>query len=447
MDSCRISKIALATLSVLLVLGFATPVLASPAPVSACPPCGDGFVQSAADHGLNTEVQHGEATVDVHRNGSATWTVRVVPTNESVLSRLSDNSSLARAVTEDSYGRRYGGGIDHEFIGASVTNGAFVMRYRTNEVVESGPFGTQVLSYFRDVPGAWVYTDLGADELTVVAPQGMTVARGFGDVADDRMTASELPDVRNGPFVVFAPAGSPLAGILGGLAVIDALLGVIVRNLIYFVALPGGVLIGGFAGIRRFVDSKKDWNPSRFGGLVAAGGALLFVGSFIMEAGTLPAVTGNLLLGGFTGALLLGLGVVVGFVDTRRHLTGLRLFGLGVAIALVALFVTNVFIGTSSLHQSLALGAALLPFAVGLGWLDATTETVGSTESTDRFFLAFLVMVSAGLIASAPLTALGGSLFLLIPILQTVAAVGIVVVAIPLYLLGVAGANAQPITE
>lgn len=51
------------------------------------------------------------------------------------------------------------------------------------------------------------------------------------------------------------------------------------------------------------------------------------------------------------------------------------------------------------------------------------------------------VAVFGGLAAIAPLTALGGTLFLLAPVLLGVAAVGAVVVAVPLYFLGAAGAS------
>ncbi|MFB6361602.1 MAG: hypothetical protein ABEH59_09815 [Halobacteriales archaeon] len=401
---------------------------------------------AAQSHGLETGVEQGQATVRVHRNGSATWTVRVVPTNDSVLARLAGNRSLARAVTEDSYGTRYGGGIPHEFIDAAVADGAFVMRYRTNDVVEGGPFGTQVLTYFRDAPGAWVYTDLGADEITVVAPDGMTVARGFGDVSDDRMTATGLPDVRNGPFVVFAPAASPFPGLVGSLAVIEALAGVIVRNLVAFVALPGGVLIGGFAALRRWVSPEKTWKPTRIGSLVAAGGGLVVIGSLVVESDVLPTLTGNLLLGLFAGTLLLILGGVVAIERVRTHLTAPRMLGFGLGVGVMAHFVTKGTVGAGGFHQSLAFGAAVLPIAVGFGWLDGAAAG-GSSRSENRIFLAFVGLVLAALVASAPLTALGGSLFLLVPILLTAAAVGVVALAIPLYLLGVVGANAQGTTE
>lgn len=442
MGSRRSLPVGLGGVALLLILGMAAPVIASPAPVTGCPPCSTGFTRGAATHGLDTEVQHGEATVQVHENGSATWTVQVVPTNETVLTHLATNRSLARAVATDSFGTRYGPGITHELISTEVTDGAFVMRYRTLDIVQKGPLGTRVLTYFRDSPGAYVYTDLGADELTVVAPREMTIARGFGDVAGDRMTATELPDVQDGPFVVFTPVGHPAPGLLGTLAVVAALWGVIARNLVYFVVLPGGVLIGGFAGIRRFLDATTNWDPTHLGSFVAASGTVLLIGTILWESEVLPGMTGNLLVGGGGGAVLLALGVSVAVSGVRRHLAGWRIVGAGIALGIGAAIITGRLIGTSGFHRSLSLAAALLPVAVGLGWVDAQA-TAGDSPRSNRHFIGLAVGIVGVLVMSAPLRALGGTLFFLGSILLTVAAVGIVIVAIPLYLLGAAGANAE----
>lgn len=432
----------LAALTVLAVLGLAGLAVASPAPVSACLPCDDGFVSSAANHGLDTEVSRGEALVQAHENGSATWTVTVVPTNETVLAPLAGNRTLARAVAADSFGTRYGAGIQHELIGATVVDDAFVIRYRTPGVVRETALGTRTLTYFRDSPGAYVYTGLGADELTVVAPTGMTVARGFGDVDGRRMAATGWPDVRDGPFVVFAADDAPTPGLLGVLAVAGELSGVIARNIAFFVALPGGLLVGGLAVIRRIVDATRAWDSTRLGGLVTLGGVLVLLAAVVSEGAALPAVTGNLLVGMFAGGVLLVLGVAVTLPVARRHVTGLRLVGIGIAAAVVAVTVSDGFVGSGGVHRSLSLALALLPVAVALGWLDALDTPLDRTYAY-WLFLGTAVAVFGVLTMSAPLTALGGSLFLLVPILLTVASVGVVVAAVPLYLLGAAGAHAE----
>ncbi|MFB6192001.1 MAG: hypothetical protein ABEI11_01630 [Haloarculaceae archaeon] len=430
---------AVGALALLLVAGAVAPVAASPAPVSACPPCGYGFERATAAHGLDTEVRHGEATVRVHRNGSATWTARVVPTNESALARLAANESLARAVARDSFGRRYGSGIEHELVSTRVADGAFVIRYRTLDVVREGVAGSHVLTYFRDSPGAYVYTDLGADELTVVAPPGTTIARGFGDVDGRRMTATELPDAGEGPFVVVAPGETPSPGLVGALAVAVALADVIGRNLLLFVLVPGSVLVGGFAGIRRVAGPVDRLTPARLGGGVAVAGALALAGTLVAEADALPAVTGNLLAGGIGGAVLLALGGSVALPGARDRLTPTRLVGGGIVVAALAAVVSTDAIGVSTLHTSLALGVAALPAAVALGWLDARDDDRAAVRAR-RLFAGLAAGAVAVLLATAPLVERGGALFLLVPILLTAAAVGIVVLAVPLYLLGAAAA-------
>ncbi|QZX98277.1 hypothetical protein [Halobaculum rubrum] len=434
------AAVALALAALFVAGGVAVPALASPAPVSACSPCDDGFVHAAAEHGLDTGVAESEATVRVHRNDSATWRVRVVPTNESALNRLAENESLARAVAGDSFGVRYGGGIDGRLLAADVRDGAFLVRYRTSGVVDEGPLGTSVLTYFRDDPGGYVYTDLGADELTVVGPEGTTVARGFGEVEGRRMTATALPDARDGPFVVFAPTGTPAPGLVGTLAVLEALAGVVARNLLAFVLVPGGVAVGGLVALRRVADPARDRDPRRLGGAVAVGGAVVVVATLVAEGGVLLGVTGNLLVGVAVGTVPLGLGVAVAVTATRRTLTVRRLLGVGVVLAAVVAAGGAPALG-GDVHAALALGGALLPAVAAIGRADA----VGGDGT--RTVAALGVVLFAALLVLAPLTALGGTLFLLGPVLLTLAAGAFVLAAVPLYLLGGASVGADPGTS
>ena len=440
---------AAAVALVLLATALAVPAAASPAPVSACPPCDRGFTTAAGAHGLDTDVAESAATVRVHRNGSATWTARVVPTNDSALDRLAANATLARRVAGDSFGVRYGDGVDHDLLAADVRDGAFVIRYRTLDVVRSGPLDTHVLTYFRDSPGAYVYTDLGADRLTVVAPEGSAVARGFGEVGRHRMTATALPEAGDGPFVVFAPADAPAPGARGAVAVLDALGGVILRNLALFALLPSAVLVGGLAGVRRAVGSRvgdpaRLPAPARSGVTVAGAGALLALGTLSAEADALPSATGNLLVGSVAGAVLVGLGVAVAVPRIRRALTVGRLLVTGGAAALAAAVVVGATLGASGLHATLTLGVAVLPAAVALGRADARTTAAATRGDGDapggatgtRLLAGLAVAAVAALAVVAPLRALGGTLFLLVPLLTTVAAAGTVVAAVPLYLLG-----------
>jgi hypothetical protein len=114
----------------------------------------------------------------------------------------------------------------------------------------------------------------------------------------------------------------------------------------------------------------------------------------------------------------------------------------GLVLGLLAATVTDGIVGASSLHRMLALGVAVLPVAVGLGWVDARDAAGERTRST-LLFLGLSLVVVGVLVASAPLRSLGGTLFLLVPILLTVTTGAVVIAAIPLYVLGAAGANAR----
>lgn len=427
----------MATVTVLLVTVVAVPAAASPSPVSACPPCSSGFVSAAGSHGLETDVQHSAATVQVHHNGSATWTARVVPTNESALNDLAEDPELGRSVAADSFGVRYGAGIDHELLDADVTDGAFVLRYRTADVVRDGVLGTDVMTYFRDSPGAYIYTGLGADELTVEAPPGTTIARGFGDVEDGRLTATELPDVRDGPFVVFAPADRPGAGLAGTLAVLGVLAPVIGRNAVLFVGLPAGVLLGGLAGMRRLADATVDLDPGQWGTLFAVAGGLVFGVTVSGEVARLPEVTGNLFAGVVAGAVLVVVGVTAMVPAIGAALSERRLLLVGLGMAVLAGAVAVRHLGANFIYTPLVVGAAAVPGAAALGRMDAGAAAEDGARD-GRLFAGLAAGVVVIILGYAPLGTLGGTLFLIGPIITAISMVGVVVVAIPAYYLGAA---------
>jgi hypothetical protein len=57
--------------------------------------------------------------------------------------------------------------------------------------------------------------------------------------------------------------------------------------------------------------------------------------------------------------------------------------------------------------------------------------------------VALVGAVAGVLVVAVPLTSLGGSLFVLVPLLLTGGTLLLVAVAVPLYLLGAAGATAE----
>lgn len=436
-----IRRALLALLLVAVPLGAAGVALASPSPIAACPPCDRSFEGAAGSHGVETEISHSEAVVRVHRNGSATWTVRNRLVNASAAERLRDDPSLARAVAADSFGTRYGDGIDHELLGVRVEGETFELRYRTPDVAKRGAGGSLVLTYFREVPGAYMYTGLGADRLTIVAPEGAVIARGFGDRSDDgrRTVATAFPHTRDGPFVVFVPADHPAPGALGTLAVAGELWGIVLRNLALFVALPTAVLAGGLLAVHRVVGPPHRADRLRLAaGLVAGVGVLLV--TFVLwferprERGISP---GGWITLAYGAALVLGSAGATSRL--RKTVTYRRLVGgalLGGALAAGVALAT----GEVELVLRPALAVPVLTFAaVAVGYAAGNDDRRGVLLAT-----ALVVAVSiVTLAAMTPLTALGGGLFLLFPVLLTVLAIVGVVVLAPLYRLGGALAAAQ----
>jgi hypothetical protein len=141
------------------------------------------------------------------------------------------------------------------------------------------------------------------------------------------------------------------------------------------------------------------------------------------------------------GAVLLAFGAAIATPAVRRHLSAGRVLGIGILLAAVGVGIVSSTLGASSFQRFLAFGVAVLPAAIALGWVDACG---GDGTLERRGFAAIAVAVFGGLAVSSPITALGGTLFFLVPILLTVAAIVAVGVAVPLYLLGAAGATAEP---
>lgn len=438
-----VRRVLLALLLFAVPLGAAGVAFASPSPVTACPPCEHSFEAAAANHGVETEIEHSEAVVRVHRNGSATWTVRNRLANATAAERLQGNATLARAVAADSFGVRYGDGIDHELLDTQADGETFEMRYRTADVAKAGVGGATVLTYFRDVPGAYIYTELGADRLTIVAPRGTTVAHGFGERSDEgrRTTATSLPGDRDGPFVVFAPADHPAPGALGMLAVAGELWGVVVRNLALFVGVPGAVFAGGILAVHRFVGPPREAGSlRRTAGLVIAVGFLIVVAVLWIER---PWEYHTSTQGWFT--LAFGAALVCGgalatsrlrdAVTYGRLLEGAVLSGGAVAVGTEVLSTDGGGFGLR-----LALAAPVLLFStVALGYAAET----GDRRRTRWAFALVAGGAVASLAATAPVTELGGALFLLVPVLLTILAAGCVVIVTPLYRLGGALAAAE----
>lgn len=185
--------------TLLLVAAFMGVVLAGgsvsangtvPHPV--CSACGGQFEEAAADHGLDVQVNHSTAAVDIHANGSATWTVTNQLVNESAVQELRTSPDRLDAIATTATRPR----IPYEQSRA-WNEGAFRpdATHTTTQIDTSGtvtitfidpsgavrvPGGTLVVAYLhRDAGdigfiGTRVVT-INADRFTIIGPPDTTV--------------------------------------------------------------------------------------------------------------------------------------------------------------------------------------------------------------------------------------------------------------------------------
>ncbi|MFB6107785.1 MAG: hypothetical protein ABEJ82_02945 [Haloplanus sp.] len=321
---------------VCLVAGALAPVAtASPRPVPACGPCDRSLTGAARAHGVDATVERSTATMRVHENGSATWTV-ADRLNAAAAERLGRNDSLRRAVATDAVAVH-----DARLLSARVDGDTLRLRYRTPNVATETPGGVLRVDYFRDDPGARVVSGLGADRLTLVAPEGRVVGTALpgAEASGRRMTVTAFRSHGDGPFVTLVPEGSALAPVWSLVAVAVAVAPVVGRNLLLLVALPSLLFAGCLAalswGVGRAVDGRT--LDAERGGLAVAGlGVVLLAHPLYAGGVSILGSTEPVLLAGAAGLVALGGALAVPAV--RRDLSTPRLVGLvalafGVAVA------------------------------------------------------------------------------------------------------------------
>jgi len=417
------------------VVGLAT---ASPMPTSVCTPCDRGFEAAAQGHDLDVQIQRSTATVQVHANGSATWTVRNQLSGDDVADLRQNDARLEQVASESI---RYRGMAVHDQRLLDVEFAAddmAVLRYRAPNFADQ-TLGVLRSDYFRDHPGAYLVSDLGADRLTVVAPEGMVVAAGIpGSSVDGReMTLRSFDASGDGPFVVFAPEDATLGGVRAQLAVGLALAPIVGKNLLWMVALPVGVLTAAYAGTSKGIEAVVPVeSPTRArwaGGVVGALGVLATVLSFGAPTAIGGIHTSTILRAGGVGTMVVG--GVAAWHPTRL---GPREQGL--------LVVAGLAVGTVAALASSTLGAmtasGTAAYTVALPLLSLLGLPLGHvTARGDRRGWLLGLAGIAGLFAlliglTQPLTDMGGSLYYLGPILLTLLALATAVLAVPLLTLG-----------
>lgn len=265
-------------LSGLLIVGV-VPSEARPEPKPICEACGEEFVEAAASRNVPVTVERSTAVVRLHKNGSATWTV----TNQidaSAADRLRRNDSLFSDIT--------GYEVGDDLISANISEDDVVtIRYRTDEFAV-GSFGGVMRSDEFTKHEYRNYDGLGADRLTLVAPENMRVGMAPADATVDgqQMILTSYDADKDDSFVTFVPNKTDgiLATVLRWLSVSTALAPVYIPNIIIHVGLPAVVFALGIR-LTAAVLVQFDREFARYAGLFLVIFSLIGVVSLLVVVG------------------------------------------------------------------------------------------------------------------------------------------------------------------
>jgi len=422
----RPTRVLVAAALVVALLGVAVPAAASPRPVPVCSPCDRGFTDAAYAHGMDVEIEHSTATMRVHRNGSATWTVEN-RLNDTAAATLARNDSLRRSLARDAIAIH-----DGTLHSTSVSGDTVRMRYRTPDVATDAPGGVLRVDYFRDDDGRLVRFGLGADRLTLVAPPGMVVGDALpgADVSARRMTVTSFDSSGDGPFVTLVPDDAALAPLWSLVAVALPLAPIVGRNVLLFLVVPGAVFAGGFAVLARgarALDADATTTPDRRALAVVGVGVLAF--AYPLYAGTVVVGSEPSLLAGGVGAVVLG--ALLSLPAVRDQLSEWRLAGL-VALASALAVATGLLLQASTLPD-VNVVPLLLPLPVYAATLAGYTAAHMSLRRGLTVAVGALLVVLATMFS---ITTRGSTLYVLAVALAVFGALAAVVVGSPFFLLG-----------
>jgi hypothetical protein len=353
---------ALAGVAILLSTLAVAPGTGAPPPRPLCDACGATFAETAAEHGVELTVVESTATVRVAENGTATWTVR--NTLGEFDPRLRTNESLRTAIADRAM-------WDTTLLGASLSDeGVLTLRYREPGFAEPSVGGTLRSGAFTERYGYRSLDGLGADRLTVVAPDGMVVDRTVpgANVSADRSRTTLTALDRTG-FVTFTQRGDA-AGPLWSVLAIAVLLGpVAAANVIVSVGLPAatfGVLVAGLCGVVGRFELDFGVPADRVGAVLGGLGAAVTAGALVSGAASLLGTADVTTFGAGVGVAFVGATLLVPSVrDGFSFRTALVLAAVGLSLAVgTTVVAAPLFQGTGLLRsQTVALSFLVALFA------------------------------------------------------------------------------------
>lgn len=404
---------ALLLLGLVVTMGLAASVTASPQPTPVCGVCGGGLVfgTSGTDELRGLTVEESTATIRIHDDGSATWDVTNHVGNESAVSYLHEHpAALDRLVAEALEYSTVEGPFRN--VSASIDGDRVSIRFEDPTAARRMPGGVLVVDYLH-TRGYDSWPVITADRLTIVGPAGTTVtnsppgARVEGRNATWHGNASvplyEASSVERDAYVTFAEGGLGV-GLWTTLAVALATAPIVVAVLTETHLAPLGLLALGLLAITaagRLVFRRWTLPDTRRVGLGVAGlGALAFVPVALGEV--LPQLAGHRWVLEL-GVMYLTLGAVAYWRGSEARLGHgiaaglLALVGIGLAhaFALPGEYVTRSEAVRSGVNAAIHLLPVLAMLVLGATVADGTRRGVvgGILAVLGAFLLAELTVV------------------------------------------------------
>ena len=411
---------ALHLLPPLLVALLVLPVLvsASPQPTPVCGFCGDGFVDAAEESGVNATVTESAVVVDVHGNGSATWTVRNELSNGS--ERFRERPELLDAAASRLAVDRYGLPHEAEFVSARMDGETAVLVYRDPDAARRHA-GLLVVDYLHDRGGEpWYHVN--AERFTIRGPEGTVVTNtpesGTVEGRNATWTGSSAgyygagADLEGAPYVVFGPDRSVGTTLRTAAALGLATLPIVVRSLQRYVLFQTAAFASGL-GIALLV--LRRWSPEpapeRLGAVLAGLGLLGIVGPVVGQGFRPEAVAGPPIF-----AFALGLLAWSGRLDEVRTARSQALVALVLLIATFATLVPVYAFGTR-FERPLLIAAKSTGLAVPLATLLPLGAVLDERRRVVRWWLlavvGFVVLAVSVANPADPPTGLGGGIAML----------------------------------
>lgn len=398
----------LAALVVLLALlggALAAPAVASPQPRPVCGYCGAEFATAAADQGVEAEVAESTAVVQVHEDGSATWTVRNRLSSGAEAFR--NDSELLDSVVEDLQTQRSGLPDDVGSVEARVDGDVVVLTVRDHDAA-SRHAGVLVVDFLHDGERNPWYV-VNADRFTVRGPEGSVV---INDPASGRVDGGavtwrgsspdrwDAPRLTGSPYVAFGADRSAGMELRTHAALALATLPLVVESVLEYVLLPaiafsmllGAVVVGiGYLGGRGGDDPDEQSTTGAPGtgpaerpsGHGSAGNRLAKAIAVVSGAVAVLLISGHHLILAGPALFGLGVGLVGSLSDCRSYLRTPRRLAVAATGSLVGTFVVLLLAGslvdlTISGPLEVSLRGTVVAFPL------AAAFALGGALATDR---------------------------------------------------------------